>query len=342
MSARYGPLNTRARGLAQHLCPRATLERWAALPDAAALGRAWQAERPDALPLPPNAGAAEVDDAVRRWTAATLATFARWADDDDPLLAALHAGQDRASLRALLRGALEGAAPAQRLAGTGPTPRLTPARLAELAQARSPREIAARLLVYGDPHAAALLPLTALARQDAFMLERALAGVLADRWRRAAARADAALRETLRERIDLVNAVAALELAGTPAREFDAAAIFVEGGTALRAADFARAAAAPGGEEAGARLARSLAGRPLGRWVASAGGSATHLQASADTDLLHRLRARSRTEPLGSAPAQWFLARLQAQAQDLRRLAWGLELGQPPARLRRELHTPWH
>ena len=40
MTIDYATMDARARGLALHLCSREELERWAALPDPPALGRA--------------------------------------------------------------------------------------------------------------------------------------------------------------------------------------------------------------------------------------------------------------------------------------------------------------
>ena len=65
------------------------------------------------------------------------------------------------------------------------------------------------------------------------------------------------------------------------------------------------------------------------------------LEAAVLVHTIVTLRRRSRVEPLGSAPAQLFLARLAAQSSDVRRLAWGLELGVPAAALRESLVTPW-
>jgi vacuolar-type H+-ATPase subunit C/Vma6 len=336
----YAPLDARARGLAQHLCTRADLERWAALPDPPALGRALELGGRLTTPLPALASAADIEQAERRTFADLLSRLARWAGPGNPVLDAFHAEQDRRSLRSLLRGAVEGAAAPARLAGLLPTPRLPVAVLAELAQARSPREIAARLFVLGDAHAEDLLALTARPRVDLLEVELALARVLAESWRRAAARGDDALRELIGERIDLVNAQAAMALAGSPS-DLEALALFVTGGQALGRDAYQAAASAGSRAEAAASLTKALAGTALGRLLAGAPADPVALEAEALVHTIAALRRRSRIEPLGSAPTQLFLARAAAQSSDIRRLAWGLELGAPAAALREGLVTPW-
>ncbi len=333
------PLAARTRGLALHLFGRDELERWAALPDVATLGKALQDSGGTATPLPLAPTAADIDEAMQRTAAAALAVFARWAGSDSPLLQWFEAEQERRSLRALLRGAVEGAPADERLAGLLPTSRLTPARLNELAHTRAPRELALRLLVYGDPRAAALIALTASPRVDLLQVELALARRLAEDWQQALARADAALRDSSRERVDVFNAVAALELAGA-AGEFDIGALFIEGGAALARGAFAAAARAPHAVAAARAIAQAFTGSPLAHLFRPPPESAVRLDDAALTDRIERLRRRCRIEPLGSAPAQWYLARLDAQQRDLRRLAWGLQLGLPPPALREKLLTP--
>jgi len=339
MNMDYTPLDVRARGLSQHLCGRAELERWATLPDPTALARAMQMH--GWAPLPADAGAAEIEAAERRSVAHCIGVLERWAGPDNPVLEVFHAEQERRSLRALLRGAIEGAPAAARLAGLLPTPRLPAALLAELAQARSPREVAMRLLVLGDPHAGPLAAAAGQARVDLLEVELALGRVLAQRWQHAARRGDAALRETVRQRVDLVNVQSVLELAG-PAPDFEAPALFIAGGQALDRAGFVTAAAANSPAAATALLARALAGTPLAPLLARAQGDPGRLEVEALVHLIAELRRRSRTDPLSSAPVQLFLARLAAQGADIRRLAWGLALGVPAATLREGLATPWN
>jgi len=341
MSIDYAPLAARARGLALHLCSREQLERWAALPDPPALGQAMATDGRLATPLPAGAGAGDIEQAERRTAASLLGRLARWAGPDNPVLEAFHAEQDRRSLRALVRGAAQGASPEARLAGLLSTPRLPEAVLADLAQARSPREIAMRLLVLGDAHAEAMAALTARPRVDLLDVELALTRVLAERWRLAAARGDAALREVLRTRIDLMNAQAALELAASPS-DFDSASLFIAGGQALDSQAYLAAAGAGSSGAAAAVLARALAGTPLAGLIADTPEALARLEVAALVHAITVLRRRSRVEPLGSAPAQHFLARLAAQSIDIRRLAWGLELGVPCAAMRERLVTPWN
>ena len=336
----YAPLDARARGLALHLCSREELERWAALPDPPALGRALETSGKLATPLPVAAGAADIEEALRRAVAGYVVLLARWAAPANPVLDAFYAEQERRSLRVLVRGAVEGAPAELRLAGVLPTPRLPMAVLAELAQARSPREIAMRLFVLGDPHAEALVALTAPARIDLLEVELALARVLAGRLRSVAERGDAVLRDRIRERIDVMNAQTALELAGS-ASDFAALPLFIAGGQALNRDTFVGAAAAASRADAAARLARALAGTALAGIITEVADDPAQLEVAALVHAIATLHRRSRVDPLGSAPVQLFLARLDAQSRDVRRLAWGLELGVPSRALREGLMTPW-
>ncbi|HUP05605.1 MAG TPA: V-type ATPase subunit [Caldimonas sp.] len=339
MTIDYATLDARALGLATHLCTRDELERWAALPDVSSLARAMETAGRLAVPLPPATRAADIDQAQRRTVASFVAQLERWAGPRNPVLDAFHAEQDRRSLRALMRGVVEGAAAEARLAGLLPTPSLTLPVLEELARAHSPREIATRLFVLGDVHAQVLVALTAQLPVDLLEVELALARVLAERWRQAARRGDAALRERLLAGIDLANAQAALELAG-PAHDFDALPLFIAGGQALDRKTFIAAATAKSRDAASAELARALPGTALVAWVRDASGNPASLEAAELSDRLSALQRRRRTDPLGSAPVQWFLARLAAQSVDIRRLCWGLALGVPAAALREGLVTP--
>jgi vacuolar-type H+-ATPase subunit C/Vma6 len=336
----YTPLDARARGLALHLCSREELERWAALPDPAALGHALAMSGRLGAPLPAVAGAADIEQAERRTVAYYLARLARWAGPANPVLDAFDAEQERRSLRALVRGATEGAPAEARLAGLLPTPRLPVPVLVELAQARSPREIATRLVVLGDPHAQALLALTGQARVDLLEVELVLSRELAERWRGAAKRGDATLRECIRTRIDLVNAQAALELAGSES-EVAALSLFIAGGQALDRNSFLAAATAASRSAAAATLARAFAGGTLADLFARTPDDPAQLEVDALVHTIAALRRRSRVDPLGSAPVQLFLARVDAQSTDIRRLAWGLALGVPATTLREGLVTPW-
>jgi len=341
MRTDYSAVDARARGLGLHLCSRDELERWAALPDPPALGRALEASGRLATPLPAAADAADIEQAERRTIAGYLSRLERWAGPASPVLEAFYAEQDRRNLRSLVRGAVQGASPEARLAGLLPTPRLPEAALAELAQARSPREVATRLLVRGDRDAGALVTLTAQARVDLLEVELALARTVAERLRSAAARGDAALRECVHARIDLINAQATLELAGSSSG-VAAFPLFLAGGKALSRDAFVAAAGAASRSAAAVTLASAFVGTALGKFFAPAPDDPAQLEVAALAHTIAALRRRSRTDPLGSAPAQLFLARLNAQSTDIRRLAWGLALGVPASALRKGLVTPWH
>ncbi len=195
-------------------------------------------------------------------------------------------------------------------------------------------------LVLGDPHAESLVALTAAARVDLLEVELALARLLAERLRDAGRRGDATLREYVRSRIDLVNAIAALQLAES-VRDMPVLPLFIAGGDALDRDTFVAAATASTRADAAAMLARAFAGSALASLFASSIADPAELEAAALARSIAALRRRCRLDPLGSAPALLFLTRLEAQERDVRRLAWGLALKVPPEAMRAGLVTPW-
>ena len=225
-------------------------------------------------------------------------------------------------------------APAEaRLAGLLPTPRLPQrACYAELAQARSPREVAMRLFVLGDAHAEALAALTARPRVD----------LLSSSWRwRACSPSAGDWRPPRRRRTARAAAHAhrpneragGARTRGVARRDVDPAAVHRRragaGRQALPAPPApARRAAARGRPGAG------VGGTPLAR-LGDPPGDPARLEVAA---LVARTSPRCAD---AAASTRWaarrcnaFLARLAAQSIDIRRLAWGTALGVPCAALR--------
>ena len=95
--------------------------------------------------------------AVRRKAAARMRLLARWAGGRDAVLAVVFEEEDRRSLRALLRGAVQGARAEERLEDLIPTPLLPERALAELARQARPAAIAALLTAWQNPYGPALL-----------------------------------------------------------------------------------------------------------------------------------------------------------------------------------------
>ena len=325
--------DARARGLGLRLFRRAELDQLAGAPDLPALTRSLGRSPQLAPPIEEPATVARIELSVRQTAARHLGLLAKWGGAM-PALAVFHARQDRRSVRAMVRGAIQGAPFEVRLAGLLPTPALPERALVELARQPSPSKVAAHLMVLGHPYAARLAPVCAAAHPALFDVELALVRAFAETIVAAARRGDANLVAFAREQIDLCNLqLVRLFVAGP--RDIDASKCFVEGGRWLTRRDFVLACAEDG-VAAAAHLTRALAGSPL------ASLDPSRLEHAALVSALARQRVVARLDPLGSAPLLGFLLRLEAQSLDLLRIAWGAALGAPPELVRPELVTPWN
>jgi vacuolar-type H+-ATPase subunit C/Vma6 len=318
----------RARGLSTRLLGRPALQALAASGDVTALASALG--RLGYLPAgaPPATAPAELEGAIRRVAGARLGTLARWCGPRGEVLAVVFEDEDRRSLRALLRGALAGAAPALRLAGLVPTPALPARALEELARLPGPEEVATLLSAFGNPYGVALLPEARSPRPDPFRLATALDRTFAARALRQSLRGDRPLRRFARETIDLENAAAAIVLSEEKGDRAPAER-FVPGGRALAAEPFAEAAGAGTAAEAAGRLARAFAGTPYQAALAAAGGAPGSLErALLAVRVRERVRA-ARRAPLSTEPVLAYVLRLRAEAIDLGTILWTAALGGP-------------
>lgn len=336
-SADLATAGARARGLQLHVLGRDRIEQLAgADPRALAEGIG----RELGVPVPPSAGPADIEAAVRRHAAAVLRRFARW-PGSEPAVSVFEAEQDRRALRAMMRGAVQAAPRQERLAGLLPTSSLPERALTELAGQPTPARVAAHLLVLGHPDAGRLSRAAAGTQPGLFALDLELVRGFALRSGRAARAADRGLHEHVSRRIDVCNAELALGLAAAPG-ELEPRASFVDGGANLTPEAFARVCTAGGGAPGpGAALARELAGTTLAQVAADAAGSATRLERLAFVHELALQQDACRRDPLGSAPAVLLLLRLQAQSADVARLAWGAAFGMGAAAITEGLVTPW-
>ncbi|MGE0461719.1 MAG: V-type ATPase subunit [Vicinamibacterales bacterium] len=340
MSSPELALVARAQGVSTHLLSREVLESLSEAPDLPALARAMARLGPQIEPAGETADIDAIDQAIRRTAARHLRTLGRWQQRSPGVLDAFWADQDRRNLRALIRGALQGAPVASRLSGLLPTPRLPDRVLTELARQASPRAVVHQLLLMGDADAGALQPHVQKAQPDLFAIEVTLLQAMARRATAAAHNADDTLRQYVRERIDVGNVQNALLITGAP-RDVDVAAAFVEGGRWLSRQAFAAAAGAASPQAALASMTTALAGSPLAASLPLVAGDASRLERAFLASTLERLHRLARTEPMGSARLLGVLLRLDAQARDLRAVAWGAALGTPPAMRRQQLVTPW-
>lgn len=333
-------LGARAQGLGTHLTPRAELVKLAHAGGVPALASALNRQHVLEHPVADAAGPEAIEAEVRRTAASSVRTLARWDGDGSALHAVWFAEEERRSLRALLRGAVQGAPAAARLAGLVPTPAVPNRALELLARCATPRDVVGQLVLLHHPDAAGLSPLVAQAQPGLLELELVLLRGMAQRSTAAARRADANLRAYVAAQIDLGNTQTALLLAGAP---LDAApaTFFVDGGQAIDAERFARAVVAAEPERVVAALAPALEGTPWAALAAQGLSPAGTLERRALAAAIAWQRRVGREDPLSSATALRFLLRLRAWRSDLSRVVWGAALGAGPAIVEAELVTPW-
>lgn len=328
----------RVRGLGTHLIGRARLEALARAPDLPALGEdlrglGFLVDEAAATP-------AALELAVRRAAAAQLVILARWCGRRAAILAVVFEDEDRRSLRAILRGAVQGAPADARLAGVIPTPALPERALESLARQPQAAGVAALLVAWGNPYGAALLPLAGAERPDLFRLEVALSRAFAARARAAARRVGrkSELGAYVQETIDLENVYAALVLAS---EEPDIAPrdAFVPGGRRVTIVTFETAIARGTPGDTARALAAGFADSPLAAVLRRRAETPDTIEEDVLRARIGALRAAARRRPLGLAPILLHVLRLRAQVLDLRRAIWGVALAAPAAALARDLVT---
>lgn len=331
-------LVARAKGLSTRLLSRQTLDALADADDLDAFARTL------ARVSPPRESAAAprdvfaIEHAIGQTAQRYLDTLHRWREQAAGVLDIHAAYQDRHSLRAMLRGAAEGAPPSARLRGSLPTTSLPQPALARLALASSPADVVRELVLLRHPDARRLVPRVQVSQVDLFAVDVALLAGFADRATRAAARADQQARDFVHAQIDAGNVQNALLLAGGSG-DVVPAAVFVRGGRWLSEQAFVTAAAASQPERALTQLAAALAASPLASAL-----PAVAVDAAVDRlfhiNMLRHLTRAARLEPLSTAPVLRVLLLIDAQNRDLRALAWGAEMRVPSALRTHQLVTP--
>ena len=328
MRPRWEDVNARARGLGTRLLAPDALASLSQIQGIGVLSRALAAR--GVIPEENAAGdAMELGLALRRAAAREIAVLRRWLGPRDAALAVALDAEDRRSLRALIRGAAEGAPAETRLAGLIPTPALPERLLRDLAGRASIREQGVLLVGAGHPCGVAVLTAASDREPDLFRIELAIARTLAERAVRGCRGAGRFLRDYVAGTIDRNNCRTALILAAVGI-EGPAAPLLLPGG-GLRREEFERAIAT-GDPVAAARVlgeARVTAGLTpiLLRHAASPADLETALEDSA----VAAVQREARLDPLGPAPTLLFLDRLRRQSVALARLLWGADLGAPPA-----------
>jgi vacuolar-type H+-ATPase subunit C/Vma6 len=337
----WGAANARARGLATHLLDRPALMHAAGAGSWAAAIRPL-VERGYALP---DAGAElspeEFDRATGEVQLARLRLLGRWLGKQGEVLAILFEDESRRTLRALLRGAAQGASPEARLRGLSPTPGLPRRTIDRLARAESPALLAEALVRMGHPGGRALAQAARHTPEATlpglWRLETALSRTFALRATRAARHGGKEVRRFVALLIDLENA-GSLLLARDWGAEIGPDEVFLPGGTVLDRTRFAALAAIPDPAGISAALEQAFAHTPLARIFGAE--STRDFDARAASALLEWLRHEARRNPLGPGVVLWVLQRIRAEARDLRFLSAAVQLGMPPARMGESLVTP--
>ena len=338
MAASEIALGARAKGMARHLIGRATLEALAEADDLGAFARSLS-RLPGIDPIGEPGDTFAVERAIGRTSRRFLQTLYPWQAHHPGVLDVFAARQDHRSLRALLRGALQGAPADTRLDGLLPTPSLPQLALADLAHRASPAEVVRQLVPLAHPDAPRLLPLVRKAHPDLLAIDVVLLQGFAERAGRAAANGDSYLQDFVSGLIDLGNVQTALVVA-SEGRDVNPIDVFVHGGRWLTAKAFAAAAGAASPHSASMMMATALADSPLASVLPPGAGDLASLDRAFLTTALKRLTRAARIDPLSSASLLRVLLRIEAQQRDLRNLAWGAALGTPAALRKQQLVTP--
>ena len=335
MTTRWEDLNARARGLGTRLLTPPELDGLARLPDVAELaaalrGRGYPLSEGESSPL-------ALELATRRVAAERLRVLQRWCGSRADTLAVIFEDEDRRTLRAMIRGAVEGAPHDLRPAAVIPTPALPERAITTLAAQKTPAAIAALLVAWRNPYGSPLLGPASASQPDLFKLEQVVNRTFAERATRAA-RKTPALAAYVREVIDLENAFTAVVLA-SEGKDITFKDVFLPGGRRVSIGTFERAAATGDAAAAARQLSNAFSGSPL----ASAFSRSSLDPATLERTVLHaRITAAARarrSQPLSPAPLLWYALRLRAETVDLRRIIWGLAFGAPADALVHEMAT---
>jgi vacuolar-type H+-ATPase subunit C/Vma6 len=337
MSPRWDDVNARARGLGRHLLSRAELAGLTAVPDLATLAARLR-DLGFTVPETTEPGAAALELAARRRAGAALAILRHWTARRPELVAVLYDEEDRRSVRALLRGAVERAPAEQRLAGLVPTPPLPERALEELARAPTAAAVAALLVAWQHPYGPPLVARARSPQPDLYALELALGRAAAARLTAVARRVRGGLGAFIEESLDLENALGAVALASVPT-EVTPSDAFLSGGRRLSLDEFERAVATRNATAAADHVARAFGAGPLAAALRAHRGDVAALEDAVLRARTVALAHLARRDPLGPAPLLAFALALRAQTVDLQRVIWGVALGAPAALVARELVT---
>lgn len=339
MKPAWDDVNARARGLATHLLNSDQLDALALQPDLPALAAAL---RPLGL-LPATVSESpepeEIELGLRRWAGELMAIMARWTGRRAAALPLVFDEEDRRSIRAVVRGAVQHAPAEARLAGLIPTPVLPERALEELAACSSVGAVGALLAAWQHPFAGALAGAAGITLPDLLRIELELARILVQRDLDAARRSrDRILRVLVRETIDIENATSAVLVSGHDP-DVDIPSLFLEGGARLTLDAFTSAAGSVSPRDACLVIARALRPSPLSAVMSQHADKPAELDDALLRLRLLQLARRVRQAPLSVVTTVRMALRIRAQVIDLQRIVWTVALGGPRAWIT-ELLTP--
>lgn len=324
----WGDLDARARGLTTHLLGRRRLAELAGCTSLGELAKELEALGYQLAPAADVVTAEALEVGVRRIAARRVRTIARWAGSRADVLSVLFGDEDRRSVRALLRGALQGAPAAQRLAGLIPTPSLPEGALEELAVNERIGDVVTLLALWEHPYGPPLLAEARREQPDPLVLELTLNRVFARRAVDAARHAGASLRQYVALVIDLENARTALALDASTA-DVDLEAAFLPGGERVTLELLSRPHDLPA----------AFGGTPYVEALERGAANDAALEAQLLARMIADVVSAARLDPLGPFPLIGYWLRLRAECVDLQRIIWGIVSLAPPAVVEPELVT---
>ena len=324
----WDDVNARVRGLGLHLLGPVELAALAAATDLPALATVLEAK---GIRVPAGSGSvtpAKLEAAVRRVAGNRLALLARWCGG--PRVAALaivYEAEDRRSLRALARGAVEGAAPEARLRGLLPTPTLPSRMLEELARLSTPGAIGTTLAIWGHGLAAPFRDVVGQERPDLLALDLGLARAFAERASAQVSRTEPRLLPDLQLMIDFENVRSALVL--TDSSELRPTDCWIPGGQALSRAHFISTTKRATPQDRIEYLIKVLAPSPLAAILQRESPDLRALDRAVFSWRRAEARRLARLDPLGPMPTLQYVLSVRAELVQLQRLIWGRAMGAP-------------
>lgn len=328
MSPSWEDLNSRISGLSSRLLKRTQLEMLSQARDL--VGLAVALENSGLLPpgFAERSSPGALDLAVRRVAAERMRVLAQWSRERADCLAVIFEDEDRRSLRAIFRGAYQGAPSEARMAGLIPTPTLPEKVLDELAHQPTTAEVVTLLVLWKNPYGRPLRKEARAAQPDLFKLELSLNQTFAERASSAARIAGPELEEHVAQIIDIENAFAALVLA-EQGQDVQPARCFISGGRRLEYVKFRNAAYAGGASQAGAVIAAAFSSTLFAEAFRGMAGDPAGLEEEVLALQVKDARREALRDPLGPMSAVAYALRLRGESLDLRRIIWGVALDAP-------------